>query len=41
MYLANGDILLSGPNTPFDPTDNEERDKARDLTWLYVMDKGG
>ena len=41
MYLSNGDILLSGPNALFDPTDNEERDKARDLTWLYVMDKSG
>ncbi len=41
MYLSNGDILLSGPNALFDPTDNEQRDKARDLTWLYVMDKSG
>jgi hypothetical protein len=41
MYLSNGDILLAGPNALFDPTDNEERDKARDLTWLYVMDKSG
>jgi hypothetical protein len=41
MYLSNGDILLSGPNAPFDPTDQEERDLARDLTWLYVMDKSG
>ncbi|MBN3520379.1 hypothetical protein JYB62_10220 [Algoriphagus lutimaris] len=41
MYLSNGDILLSGPNAPFDPTNIEERDKARDLTWLYVMDKNG
>lgn len=39
MYLANGDILLSGPDAPFDPTDAEERDKARDLCWLSVMDK--
>ncbi|MGC9342228.1 MAG: TolB family protein [Bacteroidales bacterium] len=39
MYLANGDILLSGPNAPFDPTDVEERDRARDLCWLSVMDK--
>jgi hypothetical protein len=41
MYLSNGDILLAGPNALFDPTDNEERDKARDLTWLYVMAKSG
>jgi len=40
-YLANGDILLAGPNEPFDPTDEEERYKARNITWLYVMDKGG
>lgn len=41
MYLSNGDILLSGPNAPFDPTDPEEREKARDMCWLSVMDKGG
>ena len=23
LYLSNGDILLSGPNKPFDPTINE------------------
>jgi hypothetical protein len=39
MYLSNGDILLSGPNATFDPTDYKERDKARDLCWLSVMDK--
>src|SRR5210317_599868 len=39
MYLSNGDILLSGPNALFDPTDNEEREKARDHCWLSVMDK--
>ncbi len=41
MYLANGDILLSGPVAPFDPTDPEEREKARDLCWLSVMDRSG
>lgn len=41
MYLSNGDILLAGPNAPFDPTNKEERDEARDLSWLYVMDKSG
>ena len=40
-YLSNGDILLTGPSAPFNPTDNEERDKARDFSWLYVMDKSG
>ena len=39
MYLSNGDILLSGPNAPFDPTDSEEREIARDHCWLSVMDK--
>ncbi len=41
MYLANGDILLSGPRELFDPTVIAERDKARDMTWLYVLDKSG
>ena len=41
MYLSNSDILLSGPNAPFDLTDKQEREKARDLTWLYIMDKSG
>lgn len=41
MYLSNGDILLSGPNAPFDPTDPAEREKARDMSWLSVMDKNG
>ncbi len=41
MYLSNGDILLAGPNEPFDPTDEAERYKARNITWLYVMDKRG
>ncbi|MAL16414.1 MAG: hypothetical protein CL670_10445 [Balneola sp.] len=40
-YLANGDILLAGPNEPFDPTDEEERYRARNITWLSVMDKSG
>lgn len=39
MYLSNGDILLSGPNKPFDPTNHEEREWARDHCWLSVMDK--
>lgn len=40
-YLANGAILLSGPNEPFDPTNEEDRYKARNMNWLYVMDKSG
>jgi hypothetical protein len=41
MYLSNGDILLAGPKELFDPTIAEERDIARDMTWLYVLDKSG
>lgn len=41
MYLSNGDILLSGPVKPFDPTDKDERNTARDQCWLSVMDKEG
>lgn len=40
-YLANGDILLAGPKELFDPTNEEERYRARNMTWLYVMDKDG
>ncbi|MEM7011831.1 MAG: FG-GAP-like repeat-containing protein [Verrucomicrobiota bacterium] len=40
-YLANGDILLSGPNEPFDPTDRDERLRARHQCWLSVLDKSG
>ena len=40
-YLINGDILLSGPIEPFNPTDPEERNIARDRSWLSVMDKEG
>lgn len=41
MYLPNGDILLAGPVKPFDPTDREERNIARDQCWLSVLDKEG
>ena len=37
LYLANGDILLSGPET-FDP---KRIGEARVQCWLYVLDKGG
>ena len=40
LYLSNDDILLSGPNAPFDVADPKSRDKARDLCWLSVLDKG-
>ncbi len=39
MYLSNGDILLSGPNETFDATDPIQRERARDMCWLYVLDK--
>ncbi|HZL43534.1 MAG TPA: hypothetical protein VFD66_09675 [Verrucomicrobiae bacterium] len=35
LYLANGDILLTGPES-FDPT---KTDWARRHCWLYVLDK--
>jgi hypothetical protein len=41
MYLPNGDILLSGPIAPFDPTDPDERKRARQQCWLSVLDKSG
>ena len=37
LYLANGDILLSGPEQ-FDPKKSGE---ARVQCWLYVLDKAG
>ncbi len=41
MYLVNGDILLSGPIVPFDPTDPGSRNYARDHCWLSIMDGEG
>jgi len=37
LYLANGDLLLSGPES-FDPENPRE---ARVQCWLYVLDKSG
>ncbi len=37
LYLANDDILLSGPEA-FDP---KKRGEARVQCWLYVLDKSG
>jgi Tol biopolymer transport system component len=37
LYLANGDILLSGPNS-FDPKKTGE---AREQCWLSVLDRSG
>ena len=41
QYLSNGDILLAGPAEPFDEKDPEERNVARDMCYLYVLDKKG
>lgn len=41
LYLSNGDILLSGPNEPFDRVDREQRKRARDQCWLSVLDRKG
>ncbi len=38
-YLANGDLLLSGPQTTFDRTDPKARQQARDASELLVLDK--
>ena len=37
LYLSNGDILLSGPES-YDPSRHSE---ARVQCWLFVLDKGG
>src|SRR3954454_24846446 len=37
LYLANGDILLSGPET-FDP---KKLGEARTQCWLYVLERNG
>lgn len=39
LYLANGDLLLSGPRENFDRTSKQERQRARDNSYLYVLDK--
>ena len=39
LYLSNGDILLSGPKENFDRTSKEDRQRARDSSYLYVLDK--
>lgn len=40
-YLANGDILLSGPRESFDLADREARNQARHHCWLSVMPASG
>jgi hypothetical protein len=39
LYLSNGDLLLSGPPENFDRTSKEDRQHARDSSYLYVLDK--
>jgi hypothetical protein len=39
LYLANGHVLLSGPET-FDPRDPKNVRDARVQCWLYVLDPG-
>lgn len=39
LYLSNGDLLLSGPKDNFDRTSKEDRQRARDASYLYVLDK--
>ncbi|HBY61355.1 MAG TPA: hypothetical protein DEH78_16155 [Solibacterales bacterium] len=39
FYLANGDILLSGPVATFDRTDAVAREEARRKSWLSVLDR--
>ena len=41
IYLANDDILLVGPNGPFDPTIRDERIRARHLCGMSILDKSG
>ena len=39
LYLSNGDLLLSGPKDNFDRADKAARQRARDASYLYVLDK--
>jgi hypothetical protein len=39
LYLWNGDLFLSGPKDTFDRADKEARQKARDASYLWVLDK--
>lgn len=40
-YLANGDLLLSGPGQSFDVADREARKQARHQCWLSVLPSQG
>lgn len=39
LYLSNGNLLLSGPKDNFDRTSKEDRQRARDSSYLYVLDQ--
>jgi hypothetical protein len=39
LYLSNGDLLLSGPVEIFDRTSAEARQRARDQSHLFVLDR--
>jgi hypothetical protein len=39
LYLSNGDLLLSGPKETFDHSDKDSRQRARDSSYLYVLDR--
>ena len=39
LYLANGDVLLSGPVDTFDRVDKDARQRARSASYLFVLDK--
>jgi peroxiredoxin len=39
LYLSNGDLLLSGPRDNCDRISKEDRQRARDSSHLYVLDK--
>lgn len=41
IVLWNGDLLLTGPDKPFDTTDKTARTEARQHAKAYVLDKSG
>lgn len=41
IYLANDDILLVGPNEAFDPTNRNERLRARHLCGMSILGQSG
>lgn len=41
LYLANGDLLLTGPSRPFDATDRAARKLARHTAMMFVLERDG